>query len=104
MSHRVTEKMLESCATRINVATGNPVDTFTKRKVNGSYQWRIGNFCLSHAYGGVALHQVSSKGGACRDVFRCGHVSKRQLWDLMQAYLTAHDDLRYGNAKRKRKG
>lgn len=48
----------------------------------------IGNFHLSGAYGGVSLHEMTTDGGGVvRDVFRCGHVPKRELAGLIDAYM-----------------
>jgi hypothetical protein len=51
----------------------------------------VGNYHLSHAYGGVSLHQMSNLGGGVRDVFSCGHVPKRNLCDRMFAFLAAKE-------------
>lgn len=45
-------------------------------------------FYINGAYGGHALYRVGSDGRGAEDVFRRGHVPKRDLYDLMQAFLT----------------
>jgi hypothetical protein len=66
---RTTNKQLEFLCARINA--------------------QIGNFHLSGANGGVSLHQTMTEGGGVRDVFSCGHVTKRDLYQMMRAYLAA---------------
>lgn len=50
----------------------------------------VGNYHLSYAYGGGALHQMTSTGGAVRDVFNRGHMPKRELYNLL-AYYTPEE-------------
>ena len=78
---RITEKQLQSTADRINTVGGHPLEPYTGNKPNAL------NYHLSFAYGGVSLHQMGA-GSGTRDVFSCGHVPKRALYDLMHAYLS----------------
>lgn len=82
---RITEKQLEAVVARINTVTNNPLTPWTK--VEKGCTANIGNYHLSFAYGGVSLHQMLSNGGGARDVFRCGHVTKRELANKMWAFL-----------------
>jgi hypothetical protein len=50
-----------------------------------------GSLHLSRAYGGVALHQITS-GTATRDVLNSGHVSAPALRDMLWAYLRGIED------------
>lgn len=36
---------------------------------------------------GVCLHQTSNEGGGVRDVFQCGHIPKRELFNRICAYM-----------------
>jgi len=45
-------------------------------------------YVLDWAYGGVELHQYIGKNGAIRDVFRCGHVPKKELFGLINAFMS----------------
>ena len=48
-----------------------------------------GAYNLSYAYGGVSLHKYIKPGStAVNDVFRCGHVPKRDLYNRIQAFRT----------------
>ncbi len=51
----------------------------------------IGAYVLSYAYGGVSLHQYVNTNGAINDVFRCGHVPKRDLYNRMNAFIDGLD-------------
>ena len=105
MTTRITQKDLEAVVARINRATGNALTPYRREldaPLSGpaldkgetrpySHKANIGNYHLSGAYGGVALHQMISDGGDVRSVFGCGHVSKRELYSQMQAFLSGID-------------
>tara|TARA_R110000868_G_scaffold273607_2_gene532747 strand:+ start:142 stop:411 length:270 start_codon:yes stop_codon:yes gene_type:complete len=84
---RTTQKQLEFMCARINSAKKTPLAPY--ERIDGSLVGQIGNFHLSGAYGGVCLHQTMNEGGGVRDVFSCGHVTKRDLYNRMSAYLVA---------------
>jgi len=90
---RITDKDLESLAGMINRATGSPTDSYRKRD-DGKFESLRGHFHISHAYGGVCLHRMVNEGGGVRDVFSCGHVTKRELYVRMNAYLDGLQDAR----------
>ncbi len=78
---RITEKFLNARVALLNF-------TFKKK---GHYDEK-GAFVLSHAHGGVSLHRYTGNYGAVSDVFNCGHIPKRQLNDLIGAYLVGIGD------------
>ena len=84
---RTTQKQLEFMCERINSAKKTPAKPY--ERIDGSLVGQIGNFHLSGAYGGVCLHQTMNESGGIRDVFSCGHVTKRDLYNRMSAYLVA---------------
>ena len=84
---RITRKQLEFFCERINNAKKTPAKPY--ERIDGSLVGQIGNYHLSGAYGGVCLHQTMTEGGGVRDVFSCGHVTKRDLYQMMRAYLAA---------------
>ena len=87
---------LEQIITQINHATGNDIDTYEKGD-NGGLKAIVGNYHLSQAYGGCALYQITSEGGAIADIFGCGHVSKRALYERLQSFLLG---VQYGKESR----
>ena len=80
---RISSKDLEAKVEYLNEITGNPGAYFNKvtKKAN------LGHYCIDGAYGGVSLHQVVTDGGGVRDIFNCGHVSKRELFSRISAYI-----------------
>ena len=48
----------------------------------------VGKFHLYHAHGKVQLHQCKSTGGQVDDVLRCGFLTKRELYEKMDAFIS----------------
>ena len=90
MYRRITERDLEAVCKRINEVTGNPAETY--KKEGEKYIAQLGNYHLSYAYGGVSLHRMDKEGGGVSDVFGCGHTTKRDLYNRMQAYISGYCD------------
>jgi hypothetical protein len=86
MSNRVTDKGLQCIVDRLNRMTNSPMQPWAKDE-NGVYHAQIGNYHLSHAYGGVSLHRMVSDGGGVTEPVRCGHIPKRELQSAMFAYI-----------------
>lgn len=84
----ITLKMLESSVNRINTMTNNPIESYSK--IDDKYTANIGNYHLSGAYGGYALHRMHNQNGGVQDVFQCGHVSKRDLLNRIQAFINGY--------------
>ena len=82
---RITESQLNAIVERINRTTNSPMESWTKQG-DGTFKANIGNYHLDYAYGGVSLERMVSDGGGVQDVFRCGHVTKRELANRMWAY------------------
>ena len=86
MSNRITEKQLQAVCDLINKETTSPMAPWVKN-ADGKLVGQIGNYHISHAYGGVCLHRMSNERGGVSDVFYCGHVPKRELFNQMHALL-----------------
>lgn len=85
---RITDQNLKAVVDRLNRLTGNPLDTYSKeRKPCGSLRANIGNFHLSFGYGDVCLMQISNEDGGCNNTLGTGHVPKRELYNLMHAFI-----------------
>jgi len=80
MSTRITRKQLDSAVEGLNILTGSPVECYEGRTAN------IGNYHISGAYGGYCLNRMVNEAGGCSDVFSCGHISARELIQLIWAY------------------
>lgn len=89
MNNRITKSDIDAVVERINRITGSPLEPYTKtgEVPNQKYSANIGNYHLSGAYGGYALHRIDNESGGIRDVLGSGHLSKRDLYDRMQAFI-----------------
>ena len=86
MEERITQKNLENLVARINKMMNAPEAAWTKHE-NGKYTSNDGHYCLDYAYGGVKLARMSGSAGGQDDISRTGFVSKRELYEWMQAFL-----------------
>lgn len=87
---RVALNELQAIVSRINQITFNTDQPYSQ--IDGKLVANIGCYHIDQAYGGVELVQMQTAGGGVRDVLRSGHVSKRELRDLMFAYIVGLDD------------
>ena len=85
---RITNKDLEYLVNRINEVTNSPKESYTKNETTGRYQSNVGNYNIYGAYGGVSLHRIVNESGGIKDVFSCGCVPKRELYNRMQSFLS----------------
>ena len=81
MANRITDKNLQAVCDRINRLMGTPMDPY----IDGKAQ--IGNYHLSHAYGGVTLHCMHNESGGVLEPLMTGHVPKRELYNQMFAFI-----------------
>jgi hypothetical protein len=86
MTSRNTDRDLKAVVDRINRVTNSPAEPYTKDEA-GRMRAQVGNYHLSHAYGGVCLHRMHNEGGAVTTPINSGHVTKRELYNLMHAFL-----------------
>ena len=80
--NRVTEKQLQAVVDRLNRITGSPLTPY----VGGKTQ--IGNYHISHAYGGVCLHRMHNENGGVSSPLSTGHITKRELLGLLYAFIS----------------
>ena len=83
---RMTNEKLEGLARIINKLTNNPLEPMSTDE-NGRTQFNGGCYHLSGAYGGKSLHRMSKRGSGTSDVFSCGHIPKRDLYNRMRAFI-----------------
>lgn len=81
---RITEKQLEALIKRLNIATGSPVEPWTKDST-GKFKANIGNYHIESAYGSTKLSRMVSISGATSDIF--GLTTKRALYNKILAML-----------------
>lgn len=82
----ITKKFLEAQVERLNRATGSPLAPYVRE--GDKHVAQIGCYHLSGAYGGYSLHRIKTDGGGISDVFKCGHVPKRELSIRISAMLS----------------
>lgn len=82
---RITDSMLEARVRRLNELTGSPQEPYSR--VNGQNVANVGNFHLSHAYGGVCLHRMANESGGVRTPIISYHTTKRELYDRINSFL-----------------
>jgi hypothetical protein len=85
---RITEKFLRAQVSTLNRITGKTDEIYHYDAAGRVAGGNLGTFCLSGAYGGWALHRMSSGGGTgvC-DVFNGGHMPARELSNRISAYM-----------------
>jgi hypothetical protein len=79
--NRITEKHLQAIVDRLNRLTGMPAAPY----VNGVAQ--VGNYHISHAYGGVCLHRMGNESGGVSSPLSTGHIPKRELAGLLHSFI-----------------
>jgi len=87
MRTRISQKMLENKADYLNEILGRPIAPWRKDKYTGEYKANIGNYHISYAYGGACLHEMTNEGGGVSCPIVHGHVPKRELFGLMDAFI-----------------
>lgn len=87
-SNRVTTAHLDAIVARINNMTNSPLQPYASGP-SGKYEPQAGCYHLSQAYGGYALHRMSTKEGCTgtNDVLSRGHMPKKELAELMYAFI-----------------
>jgi hypothetical protein len=85
MATRITSKQLDALANNLNKASNSPLEPYTR--VAGKLVANIGNFHISGAYGGYALHRMVNTSGGITSVFNSGYMTTRELHTRMEALL-----------------
>lgn len=83
--NRITEKDLQATVDYLNRLTGSPNTPYTR--IDDKLHANIGNYHLSHAYGGVKLHRMVNEGGGVREPISTGYTNKRDLYNQMHAFI-----------------
>jgi hypothetical protein len=90
---RITVAQLQAVIDRLNRETGSPAEPYV-RDADGKNRAQIGNYHLSRAYGGFALHRMVTDGGGVSSPLHTGHIPARDLLNRMHAYLAGIDAAR----------
>jgi len=84
--NRITDKDLQAAVDRINRMLGMPMKPYEK-DAEGRYHAQIGNFHLSHQYGGVCVHRMSNEDGGVSTPIMYAHVPKREAYEAIHAFI-----------------
>ena len=95
MTNRITIKTLRLNADMLNRMTGSPMESYS-RDGSGRNVANVGNYHISQAYGGYALHRMCNEGGGCSDIFNSGHIPARELHNLIWAYARGLETTKEG--------
>lgn len=85
---RITEAHIQAIVDRINRITNSPAEPYINSKA------QLGNYHISHAYGGVCLHRMSNTDGGVSSPLSTGHIPKRELANLMQAFISGLNEVK----------
>ena len=92
---RMTRQKVEALIARLNAATGSAAEPWTKNP-DGTYRANPGNFHLEGAYGGHKLGRMATPSGGSSDPLNTGYVSWRELYDAIDNYMRAIEDVQRG--------
>ena len=82
---RITDENLTRLATQINKTTNSPTEPWTR---NGNEVIsNEGCFHVEFAYSGVTFSRMTSRTGTTTNVLQVGYISKKDLYERMQAFL-----------------
>jgi len=81
---RISLNRLKNKIDFLNHLTKNPKESYTLE--DNELIRHSGNYHLCGAYGGWELDQMCKSGGT-RSVFNTGHIPKRELYNLICAYV-----------------
>ncbi len=86
MTDRITSRDLDGVLMRINLTFGEEPAGYT-READGRFHANVGTFVIDGAYGGWELQRMMNEGGGVSDVLGTGHVSRRELYHQLHAFL-----------------
>lgn len=88
---RITKKDLEARIKYLNRLTKSP-ETHMTIKESGERVINIGHYHLDCAYGGYELVQIVNNGGGVRAPLNTGHVTARELYNCLNAYIAGIEE------------
>jgi hypothetical protein len=82
--NRITLKLLETKVDYLNRLTDSPLEPYTRD--GDRFRSNPDHYQIGQAYGGVELQRIFNEGGAVSTPLNTGHVPKRELAVLIDAY------------------
>lgn len=95
MADKITRSKLEARIDYLNRLTGSPTEPYS-RGDDGRWIANPGNFHLEGAYGGHKLARMAGLEGASSDPLCTGFTTMRALYDSLDSYIRALEDVRSG--------
>ena len=94
MSDRITQKHLNSIVAYLNKITGFENKQLWTKDEQGRNVATVGMFYMSGGYRGTSIYRMTTDIGGVCDVFS-GHMTKRDLYNRIRAYIKALEDVKY---------
>lgn len=85
--NRITDKMLETVAGRINQVTNSPTVAWVKNPIGNGNVAQVGHYHIDYTFGGVNLIRMGNVHGGVSCPIGHGSRTKRELFEAMQAFL-----------------
>lgn len=95
MPEKMTRAKVDARIDYLNRLTGSPTEPYTKGP-DGRYVANPGNFHLEGAYGGHKLARMAGLNGCSQDPLNTGFVSLRAVYDAIDCYIRALEDVQSG--------
>ena len=92
---RMIRAKVGALVARLNSITGSPSEPYTK-DATGKFTANPGCFHLEGAFSGHKLARMASPSGASSDVLNTGYTTWRGLYDALDSYLRALEDVQRG--------
>jgi hypothetical protein len=86
--NRITIKDLEYQVDLLNRLTGSPAERWkTEPRDDGGWASNPGHYMIGQAYGGCELERICSEGGGTSTPLNTGHIPKRELYEVLRAFI-----------------
>mgnify|MGYP003656834191 CR=1 FL=1 len=83
--NRIGIKDLEATVDYLNRLTDSPLEPYTRD--GDRFRPNPDHYQIGQAYGGVELQRIFNEGGAVSTPLNTGHIPKRQLAEILGAYI-----------------
>jgi hypothetical protein len=82
---RIGIKDLEAKVDYLNRLTDSPLEPYTRD--GDRFRSNPDHYQIGQAYGGVELQRIFNEGGAVSTPLNTGHIPKRQLAEILSAFI-----------------
>jgi hypothetical protein len=95
---KITKSDIDGVVKRLNILTKASLEPYTRAE-DGKFHSNIGTYYVGGAYGGWKLERIVSDSGACSDPLRLGYVTKKELYNLIWAYIHGIEEAQFQDNK-----